>query len=44
MYSNGFNQMKELNDFVNDNGILKEQIVSIVESKDGTFFLTWYAD
>lgn len=44
MYSKGFNQMKELKDYVNENGIAKEDIVSIIQSKDGMFYLTWYAE
>ena len=44
MYSQGFNTMLELNNFVNSKGIKKEDIVNIVQSKDGTFFISWYEE
>ena len=44
MYTQAFNKMAELNDYVNAQGIDKDQIISIIQSKDGTFFLSYYAE
>ena len=44
MYTQAFNKMSELNDFVNAEGIDKDQIISIFQSKDGTFILSYYAE
>ena len=44
MYTQAFNKMSELNDYVNAQGIDKDQIISIIQSKDGTFFLSYYAE
>ena len=42
MYTVGFNQMSEVNDYVNEKGITKEQIVSILQSASGTWLLVYY--
>lgn len=44
MYTRAFNQMKELNAFVNENKIPKENIVSVLQSNDGTYLLVYYAE
>lgn len=44
MYTRAFNQMKELNTFVNENKIQKENIVSVLQSNDGTYLLVYYAE
>ena len=44
MYTKVFDQMSELNDFVNDRRISKDQIINIFSSSDGMFYLTWYAE
>lgn len=44
MYTRAFNQMKELNVFVNENKISKENIVSVLQSNDGTYLLVYYAE
>ena len=44
MYTEAFNQMRDLNKFVNDAGILQENIINIFQSKDGLFYLSWYAE
>lgn len=44
MYTQVFNQMKDLNAFVNKNGIQKERIVSIFTPGDGTYLLVYYAE
>lgn len=38
------NQMREIEDFVNANGIEKKDIVDIFQSKDGDFELVYYAE
>ncbi len=44
MYTYAANSMRAIDEFVNENGIQKEQIVSILPSPDGTFFICYYAD
>lgn len=44
MYTRAFNQMKEVNTFVNDEGITKDNIINIFQSNDGTFLLVYYAE
>ncbi len=44
MYTHGANSMREIEKFVNDNGIDKKDIVDIFQSKDGSFFLVYYAE
>lgn len=38
------NQMREVVDQANAKGIQKDQILSIVQEKDGTFILTYFAE
>lgn len=40
MYTRAFNKMRELTDFVNENGIPQERIVTIFESDEKNFILT----
>lgn len=44
MYTRAFNKMKEANDFVNAQGIDKQNIVNIFQSNDGTYLLIYYAE
>lgn len=44
MYTQAFNKMVEVNDFVNRSGIPQERIVNVFQSKDGTFLLVYYAE
>lgn len=44
MYTQAFNDMRELNDFVNANDISKDRIVNVFQSKDGTYLLVYYAE
>ena len=44
MYTRAFNKMVELEGFVNENDIAKDQIVSITQSSDGNYFLVYYAE
>lgn len=44
MYTRAFNDMRELNTYVNDNNIKKENIVNIFQSTDGLYLLIYYAD
>lgn len=44
MYTFGANQMRDIEDFVNENGIPQENIVDIFQSKDGDFELVYYAE
>ena len=44
MYTQAFNQMSDLTKFVNAEGIDKDQIISIIQTKDGTFMLSYYAE
>ena len=43
MYTYSANSMREINDFVNENNIKQEQIVSILPAADGTFFISYYS-
>lgn len=36
------NDMREINDFVNRNGIEKDQIVNIFPTSDGEYVLTYF--
>lgn len=38
------NQMRDIENFVNESGIKKENIVDIFQSKDGDFELVYYAE
>ena len=42
MITMSFNQMRDLNDYVNKNAIPKRNIVNIFQSTDGTFLLIYY--
>ena len=44
MMTQSANSMRELVDFVNRNGIKKEDVVSMMQTKDGTFLLTYFAE
>lgn len=44
MYTRAFNKMSELNKFVNENGIRKDNIVSIFQSVDETYLLVYYGE
>lgn len=44
MYTCAFNQMKELNEFVNREKITQNRIVSIFQSVDGTYLLIYYGE
>lgn len=44
MRTEAANDMRAINDFVNENGISKDQIVDIIQNNDGTYFLVYFAD
>ena len=44
MYTQAANDMREINNYVNDNHIPQEDIVSILQSKDGTYMLVYFAE
>ena len=44
MYTRAFNRMMEVNEFVNEKRIPKEQIVNVWQCADGTFMLVYYAE
>ncbi len=44
LYTEAFNNMRELNKFVNREGITQEQIINIFQSTDGMFYLNYYAE
>lgn len=44
MFTHAANDMRAINDFVNKNGITKEQIVEVVQSLDGTWMLVYFAE
>ena len=44
MRTKAANDMREINDFVNENGITKEQIVDIFTSREGMFYVTYFAE
>lgn len=44
MYTQAFNDMRELNTFVNAKGIEKDKIVSIFQNTDKTYLLVYYAE
>lgn len=39
-----FNKIRELNDFTNEQGIEKEDIINIFQSNDGLFILSYYEE
>ena len=44
MFTRAANDMREINDFVNAKGISKDQIVEIIQSKDGSYMLVYFAE
>lgn len=44
MYSRAFNKLRELQTFVNENGIPKENIINIFQSQGGNYILNYYAE
>ena len=44
MYTYAANDMRAITDFVNENGIKKEDIVGIYETKSGVFMLNYFAE
>jgi len=44
MYTQVFDQMSDLNKFVNSRGIKQEQIVEIFQDKENQFTLVYYAE
>lgn len=44
MFTQAANDMREINRFVNENGIEKDRIVNIFQSTDGTYLLVYYAE
>lgn len=44
MFTQAANDMREINTFVNENGIEKDHIVNIFQSTDGTYLLVYYAE
>lgn len=44
MYTKAFNQLREAEQFVNENNIPKKDIVTIIPEVDGTFAVIYYAD
>lgn len=42
MFTQAANDMREINDFVNEKGISNDQIVEILQSKDGTYMLVYF--
>jgi hypothetical protein len=44
MFTKAANNMREINDFVNQMNIPKEHIVNIFQSKDGLYTLVYFAE
>lgn len=44
MYTIAANDMREINNKVNDMGLTKDQIVNIIQAVDGTYLLIYYAE
>ena len=44
MFTFAANDMRVINQFVNEHGIRKEDIVNIFPSPDGTFLLSYFAE
>lgn len=42
MYTQSFNNARQANDFVNDHGIQKENIVTLFQNSDKTYLLVYY--
>lgn len=44
LYTFEANQMRDIEDFVNNNGIDRKDIVEIFQAKDGDYVLVYYAE
>lgn len=44
MYTIAANDMREINNQVNEMGLTKDQIVNIIQAVDGTYLLIYYAE
>lgn len=44
MYTRSFNKMREMEEFINSNGIAKENIINVFQLSDQTFTVVYYAD
>ena len=44
MFTHAANDMRAINDFVNEKGISQEQIVEVFQSNDGTYMLVYFAE
>lgn len=44
MYTEAFNSLRDLNNFVNSHGIEKQNVVSIFQAEDSTYILIYYAN
>ena len=44
MITEAFNSMRDLTNFVNDNALDKKDIINILQTKDGLFLLSYYAE
>lgn len=44
MRTKAANDMREINDFVNEKNIPKEHIVNIFQSSDGVYMLVYYSE
>ncbi len=44
MLTQAANDMREINNFVNQNGIPQENIVNIFQSKDGVYMLVYFVE
>lgn len=44
MFTQAANDMREINKFVNENGIEQDRIVTVFQSTDGTYLLVYYAE
>lgn len=44
MYTKAANDLREINDFVNDMHIPKEHIVNIFQSNDGVYMLVYFEE
>lgn len=44
MFTFAANNVREINDFVNDNGIPQENIVSVFPTPEGVYMLIYYSE
>lgn len=44
MYTRSFNTMREMEDFINRDGIAKENIINVFQLSDQTFTVVYYAE